>query len=296
MLCGMLFAFSNMAHAQLFLNVNKSFTPINPNVGQTASMVVTFSNTNPTTSATAVSGTDTLPSGLAFISAGSGTCAFATSVSATYTGGATLNWASGVIPPNSTCTVTAVVTPFAAGTWVNTIPPNNVSGMIGPSSLSAFATASATITAGGSFSAITGTKTRSSTVLHGGSTQSYTIALINPNAIPLTGVGYTDTFTAPIVVAVPGGVTANTCGGTVVNTLSGAIADGNLGFRLNGGSIGPNASCTITVVIRTNNDTVAQVAATVNNTIAAGAVTTTQAITNSAFLIGIRVEIGRAHV
>ena len=82
---------ASTAHAQLFLNVNKSFNPINPNVGQTASMVVTFANTNPTVSATSIAGTDTLPSGLAFVNAGSGNCSFTTSVSATYTGGATLN-------------------------------------------------------------------------------------------------------------------------------------------------------------------------------------------------------------
>jgi len=287
-----IFLFSTAAHAQLFLNVNKSFNPINPGVGQTASMVVTFANTNPTVSATSVAGTDTLPSGLALVNAGSGTCGLVTSVSATYTGGATLNWASGIIPPNSTCTLTAVVTPFSAGTWVNTIPPNNVSGFIGTSTISAFSTASATVTAGGSFAPITGVKTASSNVIHGGGTQSYTIALINPNALPLTGVGYTDTFPTPIVFAVPGGITANTCGGTIVDTTSAAISDGDLGFRLNGGALGPNASCTITVVVRTSNSTTPQFQNGINNAIAAGAVTTTQAITNSAFNFNIRVERG----
>lgn len=289
-----LFLLGSAAHAQLFLNVNKSFSPINPNLGQTASMVVTFANTNPTVSATSIAGTDTLPAGLAFVNAGSGTCAFATSVSATYTGGATLNWASGIIPPNSTCTVTAVVTPFTAGTWVNTIPPENVSGFIGASTVSAFATASATITAGGSFAPITGAKTFSNgaNVIHGGGTQSYTIVLTNPNALPLTGVGYTDTFPTPIVVAVPGGISANTCGGTVVDTTSGAITDGDLGFRLNGGAIPPNGRCTITVVIRTSDSTTPQLQNNRDNIIAANAVTTTQAITNSAFNLNIRVERG----
>lgn len=283
---------SGTAHAQLFLNVNKSFNPINPNVGQTATLLVSFANTNPTTSATAVSGTDTLPSGLAYVNSGLSGCSFATSVSATYSGGATLNWSSGIIPPNSTCTMTAVVTPFLAGTWVNTIPPNNVSGFIGTTSVSAFSTASATITAGGAYLAITGAKTIPSTVIHGGGTTSYTLVLTNPNALPLSGVGYTDTFPAPMVIAVPGGITSNSCGGTTVNTLSGAIADGDLGFRLNGGAIPPSGSCTIVVVVRTANSTTSQQVSGITNTISAAAVTTTQGITNSAFNVAVRVERG----
>ena len=94
------------------------------------------------------------------------------------------------------------------------------------------------------------------------------------------------------MVAVPGGISANTCGGTVVDTTSGAITDGDLGFRLNGGAIPPNGRCTITVVIRTSDSTTPQLQNNRNNAIAANAVTTTQAITNSAFNLNIRVERG----
>jgi uncharacterized repeat protein (TIGR01451 family) len=277
--------------AQAFLDVNKSFSPINPNVGQTAQMVITFANTSLVNPATLVAGTDTLPAGLAYVNAGTGTCGLLTSVAAPFTAGASMLWSGGTIAPNSSCTITAVVTPFAVGTWVNNIPPSNVSGSLGAASLTGFSTASATITAGGAYLPITGVKTISGTPLHGGGTRSYTITLTNPNARPLTGMGFTDTLPNTLQMAVPGGVTANSCGGSFGNTVGGALADGDLGFRLNGGSLGANTSCSVTFHVRAANITTFQ-AGNSTNTIGAGAVTTTQSITNAAFNVAFRIERG----
>lgn len=292
-LCTLLLA-SGMAHAQLFLNVNKSFTPINLNVGQTSSLVITFANTSPTTSATNVAGTDTLPAGLAYTTAGVGTCSLTPAVAATFVGGGTLTWSGGVVPPNSTCTITTVVTALATGTWVNTVPPENVSGNIGGTSVAAFSTASATITAGGSLAPITGVKTASSGVIHGGSTRSYTITLTNPNAVPLSGLRFTDTLPAELVIAVPGGISANSCGGVITDTTNTAVTDGDLGIALNGGTLAPSGRCLITFVVRTADSTTPQLADNITNAIAAGAVSTTQGASNSAFSGSIRIERGAA--
>jgi uncharacterized repeat protein (TIGR01451 family) len=292
LLVGALLMGFGLAHAQAFLDVNKSFSPVNPAVGRTATMVITFTNNNPAATATLVSGTDTLPSGLAYATAGAGNCALTTTVTALFTGSATLNWAGGVIAPNTTCNITVLVTPLAAGTWVNSIPPSNVSGFLGVASLTGFSTASATITAGGTFAPITGVKTVSGTVIHGGGTRSYTITLSNPNTLPLTGLGFTDTLPTSLQVAVPGGVTANTCGGSIVNTTGAAIADGNLGIRLVAGALAPNGSCAITFDVRTANSTTSQQANNISNAIAANTVTTTQAISNAAFNVNVRVERG----
>ncbi len=250
-----LLLWTGLAQAQTFLNVNKSFTPINVAVGKTSSLVITFSNTSGDTSATAVAGTDTLPAGLALISVGASTCGFNTAASALFSVGATLSWANGVVPPNSTCTLTAVVSPYQAGTWINTIPTMAVSGFIGTETVSGFSTASATITSNGVFAGMLIAKTASGSVLRGDGTRSYTISLTNQNASPLTGVAFTDTLPGKLRMAVPGGVALNTCGGGTQNTLGGAIADGDLGVRLSGGVLGASASCSVTFVVRTINNT-----------------------------------------
>lgn len=178
-----LLLWTGLAQAQTFLNVNKSFTPINVAVGKTSSLVITFSNTSGDTSATAVAGTDTLPAGLALISVGASTCGFNTAASALFSVGATLSWANGVVPPNSTCTLTAVVSPYQAGTWINTIPTMAVSGFIGTETVSGFSTASATITSNGVFAGMLIAKTASGSVLRGDGTRSYTISLTDRKSV-----------------------------------------------------------------------------------------------------------------
>jgi uncharacterized repeat protein (TIGR01451 family) len=274
-----LLLWTGLAQAQTFLNVNKSFAPINVAVGKTSSLVITFSNTSGDTSATAVAGTDTLPAGLALISVGASTCGFNTAASALLSVGATLSWANGVVPPNATCTLTAVVSPYQAGTWINTIPTAAVSGFIGAETVSGFSTASATITSNGVFSGMSIAKTANGTVLRGDGTRSYTISLTNQNASPLTGVAFTDTLPVKLRMAVPGGVILNTCGGSTQNTLGGTIADGDLGLRLVGGALAASASCSVTFVVRTINNTSLEPNATVINNLAL--VTTNEGIPNA---------------
>jgi uncharacterized repeat protein (TIGR01451 family) len=69
-----------------------------------------------------------------------------------------------------------------------------------------------------------------------------TITITNPtsNAIPIIGVGFTDTFAAHLVVETPNGLT-NTCGGTATATAGGTS------FTLAGGTVAVSSSCTVTV-------------------------------------------------
>ena len=72
-------------------------------------------------------------------------------------------------------------------------------------------------------------------------TTTLTFTLTNPNAgTALTGVGFTDTLPAGLVVATPNGL-ANTCGGTVT-----AVAGTGSVALVNGG-LPAGGSCTITV-------------------------------------------------
>ncbi len=70
-----------------------------------------------------------------------------------------------------------------------------------------------------------------------------TITLNNPNAAPVTGVAFTDTYPSNLTnTSSPGAAT--TCGGTVS-----AAASGN-SVALSGGTIPANASCTVTVNVQ----------------------------------------------
>lgn len=277
------------AQAQLFLNVNKSFSPINLNLGQTSIMTITFASTSPDATVTNVSGTDTLPAGLSYLNAGAGTCGFTTTVSALETGGATLRFGNGALPPAGQCAIGITVVALSPGTWVNTIPPQNVTGQRGTLTVPGFATASATITAGGTLAPLTGSKSASGT-LHGGGTASFTITYQNNVALSLSGLGYTDTLPAQLVMQVPPGVSSNTCGGTVAGLGGGAVADGSGGFTLSNGTLAGSAACSLSFVVRPVNTTTSQ-QGTVTNAVPQGA-TTSLGLLSPAVSTTLRVERG----
>ncbi|MEP7270580.1 MAG: Ig-like domain repeat protein [Acidobacteriota bacterium] len=88
------------------------------------------------------------------------------------------------------------------------------------------------------------------TPVGGISTLTFTITNPAANSLSMTGLTFTDTFPAGLVVANPL-TTNNTCGGTLSDNTSGALAPGALGVRLSGGTVGvsPNNTCTVSVSV-----------------------------------------------
>ncbi|WP_292998274.1 SdrD B-like domain-containing protein [Nevskia sp.] len=228
----------------------KSFTPDTIPVNGTSTISFLLSNPNDGTllpgGFTGASFTDTL-TGISIAATGSagGTCVGA--AGNTFTAGQTaLSFTGLSIPVSGSCTVTVVVTAAAAGTYPNTTsgvvtaqtptspgnPSNTVNLLVLAPPQIAKAFSPAAITAGG--------------------TSRLTLTLTNPNATVLTisNPGLIDTF--PIV---PGAMTvatvpnlATTCVGATVNdSANGALNGGDVGIRVNGGSIPANGACTVSI-------------------------------------------------
>jgi hypothetical protein len=79
-------------------------------------------------------------------------------------------------------------------------------------------------------------------VLYNSTTLTFSIS--NPNAtVSLTGVGFTDTVPAGLVISTPNGLTG-TCGGGVITATAGTGT-----VSLSGATLAPSASCTFTVSV-----------------------------------------------
>ena len=125
------------------------------------------------------------------------------------------------------------------------------------------------------------TKTFSPSAVTVGETSTLTITLTNPTAIALTGAALTDTLPAGLTTVA--GTAATTCSGTVTQT-AGTV-------QLAGGTIPPNGSCTVTVMVT------ATAPGNQENVIPAGGLTTDNAGGNTvpadATLVVVTVSVGR---
>src|SRR5207302_1969653 len=211
----------------------KAFTPASIVVNGTSALTITITNPSANTvTLTGVGFTDTFPANLvvATPSGLTNTCGGTPTATA---GSGSVSLTGGSIAVNSSCTVTVNVTSAVSGSYLNSTGPvsstEGGTGAAGTATLNV-ATPPTTVKA----------FTPASIAVNG--TSALTITITNPsaNTIGLTGVGFTDTFPANLLVATPNGLT-NTCGGTPAATAgSGSVS-------LTGGSIAVNSSCTVTV-------------------------------------------------
>lgn len=267
-----------LSPAHALIDVNKAFVPINGPVGQTATLTIGLFNSN-VVIATSAAMTDTLPAGITVNSVGSNSCGGTLSSTGTQ-----LRLTGGTIPAatgagQGSCSVTAVVSTTAPGSHVNTILTTDVSTSQG----NAIQNAQATMTAN-PLTGLTGSKAVPvSTTLHGNGTRNFVITLNNANLIPMTNVGFTDTLPATLRIG-PGGLLSNTCGGTVLNTASGAVALNDAGIKLSGGTIPAGGSCAISFEVKPTNDGAVANGTTATNSIPINGITTTEGVSNAAAL------------
>ena len=246
----------NAASGSIFVTlpptVTKSFSPTAVTVNVPSTLTITL--TNPPTNTAAVTGvsfTDSYPGGGALVNFSSTAVFDASSspgCSGTVTGtsgSSSLALSGGSIPVGGVCVLKIPVTSATAGSFIN----STGSVVTGNAGTAAAATATLTTTLQ---AAPTVTKAFSPATIATGGSSTLTISLTNPsaNALPITGVGFTDSY--PAVGA--GGKLVNTTTAAFTGASVSAGCSGNVtgainanSLALSGGTIPANTTCNITV-------------------------------------------------
>ncbi len=206
-----------------------------PNIAVNGTTSLAFTMTNPaanTVSLTGVGFSDSMPTGLvvATPSALTTTC---TGTAAAATGSSVVSLSGGTLTAGASCTLSLNVTGTSAGAKNNSVTVGSTNGGTGNT-----ASASLAVAAPPTISEAFGGP---SMPLNGSATLSFTITNPAGNTIGLTGVGFSDTLPAGLIIATPNGL-AGTCGGGTI-TASQATSL----ISLSGASLAANASCTFSM-------------------------------------------------
>ena len=215
--------------------LTKSFAAETVPLNGTVRMALDVANAN-SVAVTGLAVTDSLPSGLLVANPANAATTCGGSLTAA-PGTSLVQLTGGTVAANGVCTIGVDVIPSSTGIITNTTGPvssaNAGTGNTATDSVSVVQRPAITKTFG------------ADTVPLGGTT-SLTIVVSNPDtAVTQTGVAFTDTLPAGLVVATPNGLTGS-CGGTETIT---AVAGSN-SVSLSGASLGPTAQCTIKVDVR----------------------------------------------
>ncbi len=228
---------SNSATLQVVAppTIAKSFSPAA--IAVNATTTLTFTLTNPAANAVILTGArfaDTLPTGLTMTNGDASVCGGTNNRH--ITGGNTVTLDATPIAVGGNCTFSVTVTGTTSGAYTN------ITGTVNSTNGGAGSTATANLTVATPPSIVKAFG--ASTIVVGGVT-SLSFTVNNPNAsIQLTGVGFTDTLPAGLVVATPNGLAGNTCNVTPV-----AVAASS-SVSLTAATLAGGASCTFTVNVQ----------------------------------------------
>ena len=222
-------------------NLTKAFSPDPIGVGQVSTLTFTVENPNAMDALSGVRFDDVLPTGMtvATPAGASNTCG---GTWAPMPGDGTLSLTGGAVAAASTCTVAVDVMSSTVGTAVN------ISDFIFADESGQNATS--TGSASDELTVIAPPSIEKSfspdLVLLGvtpGDASTLTFHVVNPNpGVAISGVSFTDTFPADLVVAAPANATASDCGSPTWSPGAGAGA-----VAFSGGSIAAGGTCIVTV-------------------------------------------------
>lgn len=246
--------------------ISKSFAAPAIAVNGTTTLTLIVTNPSTTLALTNVAFSDNFPTNLLVATPGSLTSDCGGTATAV-DGSGLLSLTGGSLGVNSNCTITVDVTSGVVGSYSNTTTgvSSTQTGAAGAVSNAAILNVLAKPTISKAFLP---------TAIPTGGASTLTLTITNPNALALSGLDFTDTFPANLLVAAtPNSV--STCGGTF------APAPADVSINLTGGTVAASTSCTVSV------DVTSSLAGPYSNT--SGGVASTQtgaagAVSNTALL------------
>jgi len=251
-------------------SLNKNFLPNTIWAGDISTLTINLVNNDLINALSEVQLTDTLPAGITLANPVNPTltnCGAATLTAASGTDSINLNNAT--IAPSTTCRIQVRVTGSNQGSYTNTIPVGAIQSRQGVTNAAA-ASANLAVQSLGLIKDFT-----AASIPQGGSTP-LTITLRNPSGTTYTGVHFTDTLPAPLVIA-SSPAPVNNCGGTLTADAGTSLID------LTGGTLPAStnpptlSTCTIVVHVTTPPDAATGLR---TNTIPTGNMTTDQGVSN----------------
>ncbi|HEX3584626.1 MAG TPA: CSLREA domain-containing protein [Candidatus Angelobacter sp.] len=212
-------------------SITKAFGAATIPLNGTTSLTFTLSSTNQNLTITGAAFTDNLPAGLVVATPPntSGSC---TGTGTAVAGASSISLSGQTLAPNASCTVVVNVQGTTAGVKNNSVQVTSTNAGTGNTS-----NASITVVAPPVIIKAFGA---ASIPLNGSSSLTFTIQN-NNTTVALTGVAFTDTLPAGLVISTPNGLTG-TCGaGTITATQATNV------ISLSGGTIAASGSCTFSV-------------------------------------------------
>jgi uncharacterized repeat protein (TIGR01451 family) len=213
--------------------ITKVFGAATISLNGTTPLTFTVTNPNAAASLTGVAFTDSLPAGLLVATPNglTSTCGGTTSAVA---GASSASLSGATLAAGASCTMAVGVQGTTLGVKNNNVQVNSANGGTGN-------TSNASLTVSTLAPSITKAFGAAAIELNG--TTSLTFTINNPNAFAsLTGVAFTDSLPAGLLVATPNGLTSS-CGGTATAVAGASSAS------LSGATLAASASCTMAVSV-----------------------------------------------
>jgi hypothetical protein len=235
--------------------IAKAFGAATIPLNGTTSLTFTISNTNVNSTLNSITFTDSLPSGLVVASTPnlSDTCSGSATAIA---GSGTVSLASSSLAPGTSCTVSVDVQGTTSGVKNNSVQASDTTAGAGNTS-NALITVVAPPVIIKAFGA-------ASIPVNGSTSLTFTIQN-NNTTVALTGVAFSDTLPAGLVISTPNGLTGSCGGGTITAT------QGTNVISLSGASLAASTPCTFSVNVTgtaagTQNNTTGNVTSTEGGT------------------------------
>jgi uncharacterized repeat protein (TIGR01451 family) len=211
--------------------IAKAFGVASIPLNGTTSLTITVSNTNVNTTLNGITFTDNLPAGLVVATPSNlnDTCSGAATAVA---GSSSVSLAASTLAPGASCAVSLNVTGTTSGTKNNSVAATATTAGTGNTSTASLEVVGPPV--------IIKAFGAASIPLNGSTSLTFTIQ--NNNTITtLTGIGFTDTLPAGLVISTPNGLTGSCGGGTITATQATSL------ISLSGASLTASTSCTFSI-------------------------------------------------